>query len=64
MPAAIVLSAATPQSHTWRGTLARLGEQELPDTEAPGLLAIGAAVSVASQLEALSASHKQRATGV
>ena len=63
-PAAVILSAATPQSHTWRGTLSALGAQALPDREAPGLLVIGAAVSVAAQLEALSQSHTQRATGV
>ena len=64
-PAAVILSAATAQSHTWRGTLAALGTQALPETEAPGLLVIGAAVSVAAQLEELSKqSHTQHATGV
>ena len=64
-PAAVILSAATAQSHTWRGTLATLGAQALPDTEAPGLLVIGAAVSVAAQLEELSKqSLTQHATGV
>jgi siroheme synthase len=65
-PAALILSAATPQSRTWRGTLSALGAQEAPDGEAPGLLVIGAAVSVAAQLEALSEgqSHQQVATGV
>jgi uroporphyrin-III C-methyltransferase/precorrin-2 dehydrogenase/sirohydrochlorin ferrochelatase len=63
-PSAVLLAAATPSSHTWRGTLAELGACELPDTEAPGLLVIGAVVSVAAQLEALSQSQPQRATGV
>src|SRR4051812_38193010 len=63
-PAAIVLSAATPESHTWRGTLAQLGAQALEHEEGPGLLVIGAAVSVAAQLEALSSARNQRATGV
>jgi len=69
-PAAIVLAAATPQSHTWRGTLAELGEAPLQRTgnteaQAPGLLVIGDVVQVASQLESLSQqSSPQRATGV
>jgi uroporphyrin-III C-methyltransferase/precorrin-2 dehydrogenase/sirohydrochlorin ferrochelatase len=63
-PAAVVLSASTPSSHTWRGDLAGLGACELPDLDAPGLLVIGAAVSVAARLEALSQFPLQRATGV
>ena len=63
-PAAIVLSAATPFAHTWRGTLAELGAHEIADSEAPGLLVIGAAVSVAARLEALSAPRMHVATGV
>ena len=64
-PAAVILSAATPQSHTWRGTLSALGTQPLPDSEAPGLLVIGAAVSVAAELEALSKeASRHRAIGV
>ena len=63
-PAAVVLSAATAASYTWRGTLDALGSCALPEREAPGLLVIGAAVSVADKLEALSLSHARRATGV
>ena len=70
-PAAIVLAAATPHSHTWRGTLADLAKG---DTEArlraatmsparPGLLVIGDVVRIAEQLESMQ-SQPQRATGV
>ena len=62
-PAAIVLAAATADSHTWRGTLATLGETPLPETEAPGLLVIGDVVQIAAQLESMQ-SQPQRATGV
>jgi uroporphyrin-III C-methyltransferase/precorrin-2 dehydrogenase/sirohydrochlorin ferrochelatase len=62
-PAAIVLAASTPASHTWRGSLAALGEAELPQTEAPGLLVVGEVVQIAAQLESIH-SYEQRATGV
>jgi uroporphyrin-III C-methyltransferase/precorrin-2 dehydrogenase/sirohydrochlorin ferrochelatase len=54
-PAAVLLSAATPQARSWRGTLATLGSCELPDRhpDLPGVLVIGASVAVADQLEAL-----------
>ena len=54
-PAAVVLSASRPEACAWRGTLAELGACALPQLhpDAPGLLVIGAAVSVAAQLEAL-----------
>ncbi|MCA1828351.1 MAG: uroporphyrinogen-III C-methyltransferase [Myxococcales bacterium] len=79
-PAAIVLAAATAESHTWRGTLAEIGTAPLPgekgDTEArlcaatmsptraAALLVIGDVVRIAAQLEVLSQSREQRATGV
>ena len=65
-PAAIVLAAATADSHTWRGTLADLGNAPLPETEAPGLLVIGDVVQVSAQLEEMlsNQSQPQRATGV
>ncbi len=63
-PAAVILGAATPEAHTWRGPLADLGHCALPAGEAPGLLVIGAAVEVAARLEALSQSQPQLATGV
>jgi len=55
-PAAVVLSASRRDACAWRGSLEELGDCPLPDLhpEAPGLLVIGAAVSVAAQLEALS----------
>jgi siroheme synthase len=55
-PAAIVLSASRHEACAWRGSLDELGACALPDLhpEAPGLLVIGAAVSVAAQLEVLS----------
>jgi uroporphyrin-III C-methyltransferase/precorrin-2 dehydrogenase/sirohydrochlorin ferrochelatase len=56
-PAAVVLSAATADSRTWIGELRELGSCDLPDElpDAPGILVVGAAVSVASQLESLAA---------
>ena len=54
-PAAVVLGASTPDACAWRGELRDLGACELPELhpDAPGLLVIGAAVSVAAQLESL-----------
>jgi uroporphyrin-III C-methyltransferase / precorrin-2 dehydrogenase / sirohydrochlorin ferrochelatase len=54
-PAAVLLSAATPEARSWRGPLATLGACQLPELypELPGVLVIGASVGVAGQLEAL-----------
>ena len=54
-PAAIVLSAGTPQARSWRGTLVALPACTLPSLhpESPGLLVIGATVAIAAQLESL-----------
>jgi uroporphyrin-III C-methyltransferase/precorrin-2 dehydrogenase/sirohydrochlorin ferrochelatase len=54
-PAALLLSAGTPEARSWRGTLAELGSCELPEHHPtlPGVLVIGASVAVADQLEAL-----------
>ncbi len=62
-PAAVLLSAATAEARSWRGTLAALAECNLPELYpgSPGLLVIGATVSVASELEALAASHLREA---
>ena len=49
-PAAVLLSAATPEAEAWRGTLAGLGRTEF-DLEKPGILVVGATVAVAAQLE-------------
>ncbi|HEV8629517.1 MAG TPA: uroporphyrinogen-III C-methyltransferase [Thermoanaerobaculia bacterium] len=48
-PAALLLAAATPQAHTWIGTLAELGEAEIPAAliDAPGTLVIGEVVALA-----------------
>ncbi|HEY2027803.1 MAG TPA: uroporphyrinogen-III C-methyltransferase [Myxococcales bacterium] len=56
-PAAVILSAATRDSRTWRGTLKGLGACTLPDVQpdSPGLLVVGATVSVAERLSQLSA---------
>ena len=40
-PAAIVMGAATPSMHTWRGTLWDAAEADLPPTTAPGTFVIG-----------------------
>jgi uroporphyrin-III C-methyltransferase / precorrin-2 dehydrogenase / sirohydrochlorin ferrochelatase len=53
LPAAIVLAAGTPAQSTWIGTLAELGDAELADAEAPGILVIGEVVSLASSLAAV-----------
>jgi uroporphyrin-III C-methyltransferase/precorrin-2 dehydrogenase/sirohydrochlorin ferrochelatase len=62
-PAAVVLSAATPESRTWIGELRDLSTCSLPDElpDAPGILVIGAAISVASQLETLAAAPERAA---
>jgi uroporphyrin-III C-methyltransferase/precorrin-2 dehydrogenase/sirohydrochlorin ferrochelatase len=65
-PAAIVLSAGTRESRSWRGTLAALGACSLPTQhpDSPGLLVIGASVAVAAQLESLTAvPHLAKAGG-
>ena len=65
-PAAIVLSAGTRDSRSWRGTLAELGACALPDQhpDSPGLLVVGATVAVAAQLESLTAiPHLAKAGG-
>ena len=53
-PAAVIVGAATPQSWSWTGTLASLGAVEVPaaSSGAPGLLVIGAVVSLAAELAA------------
>jgi len=55
-PAAVLLSAATPDAHTWIGTLAGLRADRLSlDTtpgEAPGTIVIGQVVALAYQLGA------------
>ena len=53
-PAAVLLSAATPEAESWRGTLAELGRTHF-ESGKPGILVIGATVSVAAQLEQLAA---------
>jgi uroporphyrin-III C-methyltransferase len=57
-PAAVVVGAATSAAWTWTGTLAGLGEVNLPaaragEPTAPGLLVIGDVVTVAAEVEAL-----------
>jgi uroporphyrin-III C-methyltransferase/precorrin-2 dehydrogenase/sirohydrochlorin ferrochelatase len=47
-PAAALLSASTPEAHTWVGTLAGLADAPLPDARAPGTLVIGEVVSLAA----------------
>jgi uroporphyrin-III C-methyltransferase len=60
-PAAICLSASRSSSLTWRGSLAKLGACDLPDLQpdSPGLLVVGATVSVAGWLAALQASPEE-----
>jgi uroporphyrin-III C-methyltransferase/precorrin-2 dehydrogenase/sirohydrochlorin ferrochelatase len=53
-PAAVLLSASTSESQSWRGTLDELGRIEL-DSEKPGVLVVGATVDVAAQLERFAA---------
>jgi uroporphyrin-III C-methyltransferase / precorrin-2 dehydrogenase / sirohydrochlorin ferrochelatase len=52
-PAAALLSASTPEAHTWLGTLAGLATAPLPDSRAPGTLVIGEVVSLAGAATAL-----------
>ncbi|HEX4386915.1 MAG TPA: uroporphyrinogen-III C-methyltransferase [Myxococcales bacterium] len=54
-PAAICLSASRADARTWRGTQQTLGSCDLPaqHPDAPGMLVIGATVSVSAWLEAL-----------
>jgi uroporphyrin-III C-methyltransferase / precorrin-2 dehydrogenase / sirohydrochlorin ferrochelatase len=56
-PAAVLLSAGTPQAWTWRGTLAELGGLVVPDAsaDAPGTLVVGEVVRLASRIGALAA---------
>jgi uroporphyrin-III C-methyltransferase / precorrin-2 dehydrogenase / sirohydrochlorin ferrochelatase len=51
-PAAVIVGAATPQTWTWTGTLATLNAVDIPpaSSSAPGLLVIGAVVSIAAEL--------------
>jgi uroporphyrin-III C-methyltransferase/precorrin-2 dehydrogenase/sirohydrochlorin ferrochelatase len=51
-PAAIVLGASSDGAHTWTGTLARLGDAELPSDRAhlPGVLVVGAVAALASAI--------------
>ncbi len=58
-PAAVLLSAGTPEARSWRGTLTGLGSCALPDQnpDLPGVLVIGASVAIAGQLEALATSR-------
>ena len=53
-PAAVVLSASTPESCSWRGTLGTLGGCALPglNPDSPGVLVIGPTVAIAARLEA------------
>ena len=63
-PAAVLLSAATPEARTWRGTLGALGACTLPELHPglPGVLVIGASVGIAAELEArASAARRGRA---
>jgi uroporphyrin-III C-methyltransferase / precorrin-2 dehydrogenase / sirohydrochlorin ferrochelatase len=46
-PAAIVLGAAQPDSHTWSGRLDGLGAAEVTDTSAAGTIVIGSVVALA-----------------
>ncbi len=48
-PSAIVLGASHPEAATWTGTLAELGRAPV-DTELPGILVIGAVVSLAETI--------------
>ncbi|MGZ6143487.1 MAG: uroporphyrinogen-III C-methyltransferase, partial [Myxococcales bacterium] len=53
-PAAVLLSASHAAAQSWRGTLASLRTCAAPDRhpDSPGVLVIGAVVSVAGRLEA------------
>jgi uroporphyrin-III C-methyltransferase/precorrin-2 dehydrogenase/sirohydrochlorin ferrochelatase len=55
-PAAVVLGAATPAAWHWSGTLATLGDVDLPalaedERRQPGLLVIGEVVAVAREIQ-------------
>ncbi len=56
-PAAVLLHVSAPGACSWRGSLCALGKCELPELhpESPGLLVIGATVTVADELEKLRA---------
>ena len=56
-PAALLLSASTSEARSWRGTLSTLGSCDLPRMHpgSPGLLVIGATVSLAERFEMLTA---------
>jgi uroporphyrin-III C-methyltransferase/precorrin-2 dehydrogenase/sirohydrochlorin ferrochelatase len=58
-PAALVLSASRESQASWRGTLAQLGAAHAGESDAPGILVVGATVSVAAQLESLSRAQRE-----
>jgi uroporphyrin-III C-methyltransferase len=62
LPAAIVLGATTPSQWSWTGTLADIGDAEVPDErrELPGLLVLGPVVSLS--LAILTATPPARST--
>ena len=62
-PAAVLLSASTSEARSWRGKLSTLGSCDLPliQPDLPGLLVIGATVSIAERLEMLTAAPPERA---
>jgi siroheme synthase len=53
-PAAVLLSAATPEAESWRGTLAELARTRF-DPDKPGILVVGVTVAIAARLEQLAA---------
>jgi hypothetical protein len=62
----VVVGAATAQSWTWTGTLSGLGAVEVPPSSAgaPGLLVVGAVVSLARELgHSLLSGIQSHATG-
>ena len=63
-PAAVLLSASTSEARSWRGKLSTLGSCDLPliQPDLPGLLVIGATVSIAERLEMLTARPRERAS--
>jgi uroporphyrin-III C-methyltransferase/precorrin-2 dehydrogenase/sirohydrochlorin ferrochelatase len=52
-PAAVLLHVSTPVACSWRGALCELEECDLPEQhpDSPGVLVIGATVSLANELE-------------
>jgi uroporphyrin-III C-methyltransferase/precorrin-2 dehydrogenase/sirohydrochlorin ferrochelatase len=52
-PAAVLLAASTPDANAWTGTLATLGDAELPATlrGAPGTVVVGDVVSLATEIQ-------------